>query len=212
MATITVKIEKTAGTISIGGEATTTGHAGEVEAVAIRDLIVAPTGTAKAQLSEVFLTRFRDKATPKLAEACSMGENIGTVTISLFKNTEQGPKVYLEYTLTDTFVSRIEHETAEQNGSAYLPHLGYSNAGGHQFRSLWNLAGMNQNADRGYARDRANPVPLFPQPISDATTDEVERVWLNAATIKWTYTPYDSTGTAGGAVSKGWNLQTSEAL
>ena len=212
MADITVKIEKTAGTISIGGEATQTGHVGELEAVAIRDLIMAPTGTAKAQLSEIFLTRYRDKGTPKLAEACSMGENIGTVTISMFKNTDTGPKVYMQYTLTDTFISRIEHETAEENGNAYLPHQGYSNAAGHMFRTLWNLAGMTQNADRGYARARANPVPVFPQPISSVTTDEVERVWLNAATIKWTYTPYDSAGVAGGAIEKGWNLQTSVAL
>lgn len=212
MADITVKIEKTPGTISIAGEATVQGHAGELEAIAIRDLIAAPTGTAKAQLSEIFLTRARDKASPKLAEACSVGENIGTVTISLFKNTEIGPKVYMQYTLTDTFISRIEHETAEENGNAYLPHQGYSNLAGHTFRTLWNIAGMTQNADRGYARARANPVPMYPQPISPVTTDEVERLWLNPATIKWTYTPYDSAGVAGGAIEKGWDLQASIAL
>ena len=212
MAEVTVKIEETPGTISIAGGATTQGHAGELEAIAVRDLITAPTGTAKAQLSEIFLTRYRDKASPKLAEACSVGSNIGTVTISVFKNTEAGPKVYMQYTLTDTFVSRIEHETAEENGNAYLPHQGYSNLAGHVFRPLWNTAGLTQNEDRRYARARANPVPVYPQPISSVTTDEVERVWFNAATIKWTYTPYDSAGVAGGAIEKGWDLQQSAAL
>ena len=211
MTDITVRIEKSGGTISIEGEATQTGHEGELEAIAIRDLIEAPTGTAKAQLSEIFLTRYRDKASPKLAEACSMGENLGTVTISLFKNTETGPQVFMKYTLTDTFVSRIEHETAEANGGAFLPHKGYSNYAGHAFRALWNLAGLTQNADRGYSRARANPVPVYPQPVGSTTTDEVERVWLNAATITWTYTPYTA-GVAGGAIEKGWDLQTSVAL
>ena len=162
MADITVRIEKTGGTISIEGEATQAGHEGELEAIAIRDLVEAPTGTSKAQLSEIFLTRYRDKASPKLAEACSMGENLGTVTVSLFKNTETGPQIFMKYTLTDTFVSRIEHETAEANGGAFLPHRGYSNYAGHAFRALWNLAGMTQNADRGYSRARANPVPVYP--------------------------------------------------
>ena len=56
---------------------------------------------------------------------------------------------------------------------------------------------MTQNADRGYSRARANPVPVYPQPVGSITTDEVERVWLNAASIKWTYTPYTA-GVAGG--------------
>ena len=212
MADITVKIEKTEGTISIEGECTRTDHTNELEAISVRDLITAPTGTTKAQFSEIFLTRYRDKATPKLCQACSMGENIGTVTISVFRNIGEGPKVYLKYTLTDTFISRIEHETAEENGNAYLPHEGYSNSAGHGFRALWNVAGLTQNADRGYARDRANPIPMYPQPISDATTDEVERIWFNAATIKWTYTPYTTAGVAEGNIEKGWNLQTGVAL
>ncbi|MCY3811462.1 MAG: type VI secretion system tube protein Hcp [Gammaproteobacteria bacterium] len=212
MADITVKIEQSPGTISITGESNMDGHVDELEAIAVRDLIVAPTGTSKARLSEIFLTRYRDKASPKLAEACSLGENIGTATVFLFKNTEDGPKVYLQYTLTDTFVSRIEHETAEANGTAYMPHQGYSNLAGHSYRTAWNQAGLTQNADRRYARARANPVPLYPLPIGSTTNDEVERLWLNAATVTWTYTPYDGLGAAGGAIEKGWNLQTSVAL
>lgn len=214
MADITVRIEDAAapGSITIEGEATQAGHENELEAVAIRDLIEAPTGTSKAKVSEIFLTRYRDKATPKLAEACSMGRNIGTVTVSLFKNIGGGPKVFMTYKLTDTFVSRLEHETAEENGGAYLPHQGFSGAAGHTFRALWNLAGLTQNADREYSRRRAQPNPVFPQPLGSVTTDEIERVWLSAATITWTYTPYDAAGMPGGNIEKGWNLQTSVAL
>ena len=208
---ITVKVEKTAGTISIAGESTVTGHAGEFEAVAVRDLIQAPTGSATAKVSEIFLTRERDKASPKLAEACAMGENIGTVTVYLLKNVNGEPKPFLTYTLSETFVSRIEHETAESNGGAYLPHQGFSGTAGNVFGALWRAAGLNQNADRTYSRERANPNPVYAMPIGQATDKEIERVWFSPASIKWQYSSYDGAGTATN-IEKGWNLQTSAEL
>lgn len=208
---ITVKVEKTAGTISIAGESTVTGHAGEFEAIAVRDLIQAPTGSATAKVSEIFLTRERDKASPKLAEACAMGENIGTVTIYLLKNVNGEPKPFLTYTLSETFVSRIEHETAESNGGAYLPHQGFSGTAGNVFGSLWRAAGLNQNADRSYSRERANPNPVYAMPLGQATDKEIERVWFSPASIKWQYSSYDSVGTATN-IEKGWDLQTSAEL
>ena len=209
---ITVKIEKSAGTISIAGESTVADHVGEIDALAIRDLIQAPTGSATARVSEIFLTRNRDKASPKLAEACAMGENIGTVTIYLLKNVNGTPEAFMTYTLTETFVSRIEHETAEVNGGAYLPHQGFSGWAGNVYGSLWRAAGLNQNADRGYSRARANPNPVYAMPLGEATDKEIERVWFSPATIKWTYTPYDIAGAPGGNVEKGWNLQSSAEL
>jgi type VI secretion system Hcp family effector len=210
---ITVKVEKTAGTVSIAGESTVADHASEIDALAIRDLIQAPTGSATAKVSEIFLTRYRDKATPKLAQACSMGENIGTVTIYLLRNVNGAPKPFMTYTLTETFVSRVEHETAEANGGAYLPHQGFSGLQGSVYGALWRAVGMTQNADRGYSRARAQPNPVYGMPMGAATDKEVERIWLSPATLKWTYTPYDAaTGTAGGNVEKGWNLQTSSEL
>jgi len=208
---ITVKVEKTAGTISIAGESTVTGHTGEFDAIAVRDLIQAPTGSATAKVSEIFLTRERDKASPKLAEACAMGENIGTVTIYLLKNVNGEPKPFLTYTLSETFVSRIEHETAESNGGAYLPHQGFSGTAGNVFGSLWRAAGLNQNADRSYSRERANPNPVYAMPLGAATDKEIERVWFSPASIKWQYSSYDAVGTATN-IEKGWNLQTSAEL
>lgn len=208
---ITVKVEKTAGTISIAGESTVAGHAGEFDAIAVRDLIQAPTGSATAKVSEIFLTRERDKASPKLAEACAMGENIGTVTIYLLKNVNGEPKPFLTYTLSETFVSRIEHETAESNGGAYLPHQGFSGTGGNVFGALWRAAGLNQNADRSYSRERANPNPVYAMPMGQATDKEIERVWFSPASIKWQYSSYDAVGTATN-IEKGWDLQTSAEL
>lgn len=209
---ITVKVEQVKDTISIAGESTIAGHTGEIDAVAIRDLIQAPTGSASAKVSEIFLTRERDKATPKLAEACSMGENIGTVTIYLLKNVNGAPKPFMTYTLTETFVSRLEHETLDSNGGAYLPHQGYSGLAGNASGAGWRAIGLNQNVDRFYSRARANPNPVYAMPIGSATDTEIERVWFSPATLQWTYTPYGTDGNAGGLVEKAWDLQASTEL
>lgn len=204
MAQITLKIA------DIVGESALEGHAGELDAVAIRDLVFAPSTAGSAYLSEIFVTRYRDKATPKLAEACAIGENIGDVIVSIFRNTETGPKVMLQYELTQTYVSRIEHETEEDGGGAFLPYVGYGHAGESAHRAALNKWGMTMNADRRYARRRAQPTPAFPMPIgASVSSAEVERIWLNPATVKWTYTPEDATQ---GVVEKGWNLQTSAEL
>ena len=212
MAVITLKIVDGNGNVSIEGESKLSGHANELEAIAIRDLVFAPSSAGSAYISEIFVTRLRDKASPKLAEACSMGTNLKTVTVSLFKNVGTGKEVFLQYTLTDTFVSRIEHETLEDNGGAYLAHIGYSGEGGSSDRAALNAAGLTMNANRSYSRARAAPTPLYPQPIGASVTDkEVERLWLSAATVQWTYIPY-ADGVAGGKLEKGWDLQQSIAL
>ena len=204
MAQITLKIA------DIVGESAITDHVDELEAVAVRDLVFAPSTAGSAYLSEIFVTRLRDKATPKLAEACAMGANIGDVDVFVFRNTEEGPKVMMKYELTDTYVSRIEHETDEDGGGAYLPYVGYGQAGESAHRAALNRWGMTMNADRRYARRRAQPTPAFPRPIgASASNSEVERLWLNPATVKWIYTPEDA---GQGVVEKGWNLQTSAAI
>ena len=200
MAQITLKIAE------ITGESALTGHVGELEALSIRDMVFAPTTAGSAYLSEVFLTRFRDKASPKLAEACAMGVDIGDVVVSVFRNTETGPTVMMTYELTDTYVSRIEHETNEDGGGAFLPYVGYGQFGESSHRAFLVKAGLTMNADRRYSRRRAQPTPAFPQPTgASASNAEVERLWLNAATITWSYK-------IGGVIEYGWNLQTNQAV
>ena len=200
MAQITLKIP------DITGESALTNHVGELEALSIRDMLFAPTTAGSAYLSEVFLTRFRDKASPKLAEACAMGEDLGTVVVSVFRNTETGPTVMMTYELTETYVSRIEHETNEDGGGAFLPYVGYGHLGDSSHRAALVKAGLTMNSDRRYARRRAQPTPAFPQPTgASASNAEVERIWLNPATITWSYK-------IGGTVEYGWNLQTNTAI
>ena len=80
------------------------------------------------------------------------------------------------------------------------------------YGALYRDMGLNQNADRPYTRDRARPNPVYSMPMGVATDKEVERIWLSPETLKWTYTPYDSEGAAGGNLEKGWNLQSSVEL
>ena len=205
MAVITIKIP------NINGEATTAGHTDELEAFSVGDAVLAASSSGKASLSELALGRYKDRATPKLAEACATGANLGQIEVFVFKNTETGQQVFMKYTLTETYVSRIEHDTAESSGGAYLPHLGYSNAGPPSWRPTALALEMTVNDVRSYSQARARPIPLYNLPDGAYSNDEVERVWLNAATITWTYTPF-SGGVAGGAVEQGWNLQTGVAL
>ena len=205
MAVITIKIP------NVNGEATTEGHTDELEAVSIGDAILAASSSGQASLSEIALGRFRDRASPKLAEACSTGANLGQVEVFIFKNTETGPQVFMKYTLTDTYVSRIEYDTADGKGNAYFPHVGYSNAGPPDWRPTALALNLSVNDVRSYSQQRARPTPVYLVPAGEYGNDEVERVWLNAATITWTFTPYTD-GVPGGVVERGWNLQTGVAL
>ena len=206
MATITVNIP------NIAGESTVANHTDELDAVSVFDAVVSGTGAGNAWLSEILLTRIKDRASPKLAEKCATGTSLGDVTVSLFRNVATGPQVYLKYTLTATYVSRIEYETAESSGIAYFPHAGYSQGGAPSWRPRALATGTTINDARAYARSRAAPNPIYDQPLGAFGVTEVERIWLNAATIKWTYTPYTDDGVAGGAVEQGWNLLTHAAL
>ena len=200
MAQITLSID------TINGESALANHVGELEALSIRDAILAPTTAGSAHLSEVFLTRFRDKASPKLAEACALGSDLGTMVVSVFRNTETGPTVMMTYELTHTYVSRIEHETNEEGGGAFLPYYGYGHLGESSLRPYLVRAGLTMNADRRYSRKRAQPTPTFPQPTGAAASNaEVERIWLNPATITWSYK-------IGGTVEYGWDLQKNKAI
>lgn len=196
---------------NINGEATVDGHLDELEAFGIGDAVLAPESSGSASLSEVVVWRFRDRATPKLMEACATGANLGQVEVYLFRNTELGPQVFLQYTLTDTYLSRLEHDTAETSGTAYLAHTGYSNVGAPDWRPLALALEMTVNDVRSHSRNQARPNPSYWVPRGAYTNDEIERVWLNAETITWTYTPY-ADGVAGGVVSQGWDLNLGRAL
>ena len=207
MTTITVKVSSA----GFEGESAIAGHEDRMEAVSIRDAVIGSSSVSRALVSEISLTRHKDRASPKLAEACATGTNIGQVEIAVFRNTQTGMQVFMTYTLTETYVSRIEHDTAEGKGVAYGPHIGYSQGGAPTWRPVMLGIGQTVNDHRAYARFRARPNPLFPESPGGYSNNEVERIWLNAASVAWTYTPFLA-GVAQGAIRQGWNLQTGQPL
>ena len=118
----------------VEGESQVEGYADKLEALSIRETLEIPLPSTvsgqsaartvgQAKHSDIELTRHKDKASPKLAQACSAGDNLGTVKIHLFRTLEGGLKVYMTYELENAYVSRIEQETLDDSGSAYGPHL-----------------------------------------------------------------------------------------
>ena len=201
---------------NIQGESTVGGFEEKVGAIALREAleVAAPQASGRARgartvgqakHSDLELTRYKDRASPKLAQACSSGENLGQVRINLFRTLEQGLVVYMTYTLTQTFVSRIEHDTLDGNGVAFQPHFVSTSA-----TSSPPSLGL-ASVVAPLARTQAGAVRLASRPAvagvrGPAGNMEVERLWLNAAQVRWTYTPYDQ-GRKGGAIEKGWNIQ-----
>ena len=60
------------------------------------------------------------------------------------------------------------------------------------------------------AARRLAPLAIAPSHTGAPGNTEIERLWLNASTVKWSYTPYTN-GKKGGAIEKGWNIQTGAA-
>lgn len=150
---------------------------------------------SKEKHSDIQLTRRRDKASPKLAEACAAGDSIGGVVITVTNEDEST----LTYTLTKTYVSRYETETLDESGAAYLRHLGSPRQ-----PSPPSAAGVG-------ALGPADGVRVAPRPLlgvlrGAAQTTELERIWLQPATVTWEYKKGDT------RVTKAWNIETGRTL
>ena len=212
MAVITVKIP------NVVGESVVAGHAEELDAVSVRaslEVAVAQ-GTARnvgqAKHSDLEVTRYRDQASPKLAEACAAGENLGTVQVFLFRTQGEGVVPYMAWELADTYVSRIEVDTRDESGEAFTPHLVTDTSQQvAQTRppSIYGFGSLLGSSSSPTIR--LSPRSLIPTVRGGVGNQEVERLWLNPTTVKWTYTPYVN-GIAGGVVEKAWNIKTGSPL
>ncbi len=214
MATIVVEIT------GIPGESTVSGYENMLDAIGIRETIdvAVPQGVGsgggmgRARHSNVELLRYKDVASPKLAQACSAAEALKDVKIHVFRTLDSGAAVYMTYELGQVFVARIEHETLDEQGVAFLPRLVASQ---RNMPALAPAVGLASLASSFIAREatavRAAVTPAFSLPRGRATNREVERVWLNASSISWTYTPYVS-GMPGGAVQRGYNIMQSRPV
>ena len=149
----------------------------KIQAIAIRDQ------TEKGLASEIQLLRYRDRASPKLAEMCAGGKELGTVTINIF-NDADGLAIYMTLKLGAAFVSRIEFDTLDSTGAALERHDG---APDMDVRDKGKDGKKTVNDLRGYSRNRARPSPIFVQAPGTPTNTDVERIWLNYRTVTWTF-------------------------
>lgn len=202
MATIIVDCEtvvegESSLTAAVGGADVT--YTDKVEAIAIHDHVAGSFGSDRGLASEIQLVRHRDRASPKLAQKCAAGHALGTVTIYVFKN-DNGPALLMKLALTSAYVSRIEYGTVEGKGIAFRRH-----GGGADLGAATGVAeGSTVNDYRGYSRNRARPAPNFDEAPGTPTEVEVERVWLNYATVTWT--------SADGNISGSFNNGTGRAM
>ena len=71
----------------------------------------------RSQHGEIELIKAIDKSSANLYFACSKGQNLGDVTISLFKNQEDGPAVILQTVITSlSEVSSTSHISPSRHG------------------------------------------------------------------------------------------------
>lgn len=201
---------------TIAGESRVANYRDKLDAVSIGDIIDVPvpqggSGSAsrtvgKSRHANIEIVRFKDRGSPLLANACATGTNLGTVNIYLFRTLETGLVPYLNYKLEDTFLSRLEHETEDDLGTVYEAHIadGGNNLVGVSARqgaaSLLPVTGSEGVASRPSVRSVA------PRMGTRSTSVECERLWLNPASVTWTYTEYVN-GSSAGNTSRGWNIQ-----
>ena len=172
---------------SIPGESEVSGYENHLDAVAIRETLEIPASASgrptDARHSDIMLTRIRDRGSPKLAQACAAGTNLGDITISLYRSVGGVVTVYMSYALKQAYVSRYEYDTADEHGLAYMPHFGPP--GQPLAQPVYGIASLLDAP----APDRArlSPRPMVAQPRGLAGRRDVERVWFNSARLEWLY-------------------------
>ena len=105
---------------TISGESEIADYTGEVEAVGISESIISGTASATgARVADIEVIRFKDTASPKLAQACASGSNIGDVTVTVLADIGGIAQKTMEYTLKSTYVKRISYETLDQENLSH---------------------------------------------------------------------------------------------
>ena len=199
----------------IPGESTLKDYEDMCEALAMRDTIEVPVARSSgsqsasrtagtARHSDVQLTRVKDRASPKLAEACSAGKNLGEVAIYFFRTIETGAVAYMRFTLVETFVSRIEWSTLDETGAAYQPHF-VSTGDVSPPTSLGVVSVVGPLARGSSTKVRLAPRAMVGNGEGADRNTEIERLWLNPAQVLWTYTGYEQ-GASAGQIAKGWDF------
>ncbi len=198
---------------NILGASTKAAYTDQLEAISIRETLEVGVqagsaggrgGIGRGKQSDIQLTRYKDRASPKLAEACSAALNLGEVTMVLFRVVESGSVPYMRYTLSNTYISRIEHDTLDEESIAFHQHL-YPSTRGLPVPGGIGMASLLSPVVASLASTTRN----FPQPVvgprSAPSNREVERIWLNPSVVKWEYTAY-SGGVQSDTIAKGFDI------
>ncbi len=188
MATIVVDIP------NVAGESAE--EAGKIDALGIRESIEILAGSFSSSAAigksagsgvhgDIQVIKYRDKSSPKLVEAAANNVNLGKVTLKVL--TGPGGDVAMTYELENAYVARMEHETLDEASTAFFAHHDPSS----RAKPMPTTAGGVASAaavQLSAASGREQLLPLFPAPRGAYTEHEVERVWLNATKVTWTYT------------------------
>ncbi len=205
MATILVQFSKATG---LKGESTVTDYVDAVEAIGLRETIEVGAssagGTGKARQSDIELIRYKDSSSPKFAEMCSSASKLGEVRISVFRTIGTGTKVYLEYFLDETYISRIEQETLDSQHVALRPHLAELTRGLPLPGAAGLTTALGSTVADALSSGRTMVLPI--EQTESYTNLETERITLNFNTVKWTYTNHDAAGAKVGSVEQGFDL------
>ena len=214
MATIILDMGST-----ITGSSNLTGYVGKMPCEVVRDSLYSPkpttTGTSnttvnKALHSDIAVVRYRDSASPKLAAAASSGTLFGTIAapivkITLFRTESSTTTKYMEYELGAVYISRYESGTLDADGLEFEPYVNPSDPMPPPSWGLAALLGATSTLPAG-VRQAPRPVRGGARGLPAASNKELERVWLNAGSVKWTYT------LTSGSVSAGWNITTGASI
>ncbi len=160
MATLAVDIT------GIAGDCAISGCAGQLDAIGITESVFSTAASADSKRSvDIELIRYKDSASPLLAQACASGKAIGgtdAVTISVLRDGESSSSTFMEYELKGVYVKRIQSGTLDQANLGHQP-------------------GGLEGAAQGLALS------------GGFTNTEIERVLLNVASVEWNYKGGDAT-------------------
>ncbi len=115
-------IMKIADKFAIEGESTIDGHAKEIDLLAVQHSISLPVTFDKSgnsrtrgrsQHGDIAITKYLDKASAKLLEACSKGVDLGKVQIYYARTLEGKTEVFWEMELSDVYVSSVSNSSAK---------------------------------------------------------------------------------------------------
>ena len=106
--------------------------------------------------------------------------------------------------MTNVYISRYESGTLDAEGLEFEP---YINPSDPMPPPSWGIGALTGRGTLpAGVRQAPRPVRGGARGLPSETNRELERIWLNAGEVTWTYTKYSATGTSTGTVESTWNI------